>query len=348
MSRWKVLAGVALLAVAIPAGAVLVVQARGDVSGVLVRARPWPVGAALLLTAASYLFLSGSFAVLGRVFGVSLARRELFTVGFVSCALGYLTSAGGAAGYSLRVLVARRRGRPAENMLAASMAHSVMNNLILVLLVPAGGILLLGSARLSAGWGADGRGVVLFAGILAALAALVSVRRVRLPLWRALQGTFAGGFLGRLWGEIRGGVALLRSRPRNALVPLALSVADWGCSAGALWFCFDALGYHLAPAVLLAGFVLGAVAGAASMVPGGLGVQEASMSALFALLGVPLGKAVLAALLFRIVYYVLPFMVSLPLYRGLLRREAVTRVPGVGYIIPAGEESCPKEEVSDP
>ena len=56
------------------------------------------------------------------------------------------------------------------------------------------------------------------------------------------------------------------------------------------------------------------------MIPGGLGVQEGSMAGIYALLGVPLNQAVLAAILFRVVYYFAPYLVSLAFYRRMLRR----------------------------
>lgn len=45
------------------------------------------------------------------------------------------------------------------------------------------------------------------------------------------------------------------------------------------------------------------------------------MTAVYALLGVSFGRAVLAAILFRIVYYFVPFLFSLGFYRRLLREE---------------------------
>jgi uncharacterized protein (TIRG00374 family) len=59
--------------------------------------------------------------------------------------------------------------------------------------------------------------------------------------------------------------------------------------------------------------------GLVSMIPGGLGAQEGSMGAVYALLGVPLEQAMLAAILFRAVYYLVPFLISLAFYRRLLR-----------------------------
>jgi hypothetical protein len=75
------------------------------------------------------------------------------------------------------------------------------------------------------------------------------------------------------------------------------------------------------PGVVVTGFAVGVAAGVMSMVPGGLGVQEGSMAGAYHLLGVPLEQAVLVSFLFRLVYYMTPFGVSLLFYRNVLRER---------------------------
>jgi uncharacterized protein (TIRG00374 family) len=118
------------------------------------------------------------------------------------------------------------------------------------------------------------------------------------------------------------GVTIIRHHPR-VLIPLILvAIGDWAGTAIALWFCFAALGTFMGAGTLITGFSLGITAGFVSMVPGGLGVQEGSLAGIYALFGIPIGTAVLAAILFRIVYYFVPFLVSLGFYRRLLRENA--------------------------
>ena len=73
--------------------------------------------------------------------------------------------------------------------------------------------------------------------------------------------------------------------------------------------------------MVVTGFAVGVAAGVMSMVPGGLGVQEGSMAGAYHLLGVPLEQGVLVAFLFRLVYYMVPFGVSLLFYRNVLRER---------------------------
>jgi uncharacterized protein (TIRG00374 family) len=56
------------------------------------------------------------------------------------------------------------------------------------------------------------------------------------------------------------------------------------------------------------------------MIPGGLGIQDGSMAGIYAMLGTPLEITVLASILFRVVYYLLPFVIGLTMYWYWLRR----------------------------
>src|SRR6185436_16441783 len=80
-----------------------------------------PIG--LAATAASYFCLSAGYALLNRIFGIELGNRDLLEIGFVSTALNNLVSMAGVAGYSLRLLLLRRRGVAAGDVVGASLVH---------------------------------------------------------------------------------------------------------------------------------------------------------------------------------------------------------------------------------
>jgi uncharacterized protein (TIRG00374 family) len=99
---------------------------------------------------------------------------------------------------------------------------------------------------------------------------------------------------------------------------MVLTLADFICSIAAMGFIFKSLGTTVPTGVLVTGYVIGIMAGLLSMVPGGFGIQEASMAGIYALLGVPFEVAVLAAILFRFLYYLVPYFCILPFYNRLL------------------------------
>ncbi|MBI4301804.1 MAG: flippase-like domain-containing protein [Chloroflexi bacterium] len=281
----------------------------------------------LLFTVISYACLSYRFTIMNRIFGIPMSQRDLTEIGFVSITLNHILSLG-AAGYSLRILVMKRSGLAVGDILAASLFDSYLNNLALFLLFPVGLVHLLLSQPLSRGeaTGAVLAAVIAILGILIAAAVLVSqpirlvILRLIAKVWRSLTHHEIPPALGNLDATLARGMAVIRGRPLVLALPLGLIVADWASSIIALGFCFDALGNPISPGVLLTGFVVGVTLGMISMIPGGLGVQDGSMAGIYALLGVPLEQTVLAAALFRIIYYFIPFFVSLGFYRRLVHQ----------------------------
>ncbi len=325
------LAGMAVaLAVA---AAVLVAMDWREVHKVMGRAN-WGLALyALLFTGLSYLCLSYGFAAVNRIFGIRMGQRDLFEIGFVSIVLNHIMTVGGLAGYSLRLMLMKRRGIETGDILAASLFHSYFNNLALFTLLPVGMLHILVSGTVS---GVGAVGLAIATGLLC-LVLLAATVIVFIRPWRALViEAIAGAWrlvarrdirpsLASFDTTLERGVGVMRRRPVVLALPLALIAADWAASIAALWFCFYAMGSHIGLGVLVTGFAVGITVGLLSMVPGGLGVQEGSMAGVYALAGVPIEQAVLAAVLFRVVYYFIPFAISLGFYWRLLKETG--RVP---------------------
>ena len=286
------------------------------------------VPVALLFTAISYTCLSFSFALVNQAFGIRVGRRDLTEIGFVSIVLNHLISAGGAAGYSVRFLLMGSQGTTLKDVLAASLFYSYFDSLGMLALLPIGLLYLFVKHPLSGGASASvGVAAVLLIVIFFLASALVFAASLRTALLRALGKAWhfvthrdLGSALDDFDATMTRGVAAMRGQPLLFALLIGLIVADWAASVAALWFCFDALGDPIGVGVLLTGFAIGVTAGVLSMVPGGLGVQEGSMAGIYALLGAPFHQAVLASILFRVVYYLVPYVVSLGFYWRLLRQ----------------------------
>jgi uncharacterized protein (TIRG00374 family) len=295
----------------------------------LVRARWQPIPYALAATFLSYACISISFAQVSRLLGVEMRMRNLTIIGFVSSVLNHLVLSGGAAGYSVRFMLMNRHGVTMREVVAISILHFYLTSLMMMAMLPVGLIYLGLNASLSqttaillaASASVLVVGTLLVAGLvfwgrmrrrairLVVTAARTLVRRdVREPLAR-FDDTMAQG------------IQAMRDRPSSLALIASLIVVDWTFSATALWFCYRAFGTTLSPGQLVSGFVIGTVAGVSSLIPGGLGIQEASMSGVFALLGIAFETAVLASILYRVVYSVVPYLVSLGLYRLALSQE---------------------------
>jgi hypothetical protein len=106
------------------------------------------------------------------------------------------------------------------------------------------------------------------------------------------------------------------------LGPALYIVLDWISTLLVLYTAFVAIGHPIAISPLIAGFAVGMFCSIASLVPGGLGVLEGSMAAVFAGFGIPLEHAVVAILIFRSTYYGLPLLASIVLARATLQHRA--------------------------
>ena len=79
-----------------------------------------------------------------------------------------------------------------------------------------------------------------------------------------------------------------------------------------LYFLFVAAGHPVSPGVLLAGYALPLLLGKVSFLPGGVGIVEATMAALYGGLGVPDGVTVVVILIYRFLSFWLPLLIGFP------------------------------------
>ena len=318
-------AATALVVLLVVAGALVMLLDWQEVRGVLARADWRWMPMALAITAISYLCVSYSFASVNQTFGIQLDRRSLIGVGFVSSVM--IAAVGGLAGHSLRLLLMTRRGLATGDVMAPSLFHSYLESLVFFALIPiALGYLLLTHPLSSevALWLGVGTGIL---GVAFAATAVVffygPVMSQALSLvgfvWRWVARRNIEPSLSKFETTLERGLSTLRDRPLVLALPVALVLADRIARVAVVWVCFQALGDDVGLGVITTGFAVGVAAGVMSMVPGGLGVQEGSMAGTYHLLGVPLEEAILVSVLFRAVYYMLPFAVSLAFYRGVLR-----------------------------
>ncbi len=86
-----------------------------------------------------------------------------------------------------------------------------------------------------------------------------------------------------------------------------------------LYFLFVAAGHPVSLGVLLAGYGLPLLLGKVSFLPGGVGIVEGTMAALYNGLGVPNGVTVAVILIYRFFSFWLPLLVGFPLIPYLQR-----------------------------
>ena len=115
------------------------------------------------------------------------------------------------------------------------------------------------------------------------------------------------------------GWSMILPNVRVSLAQLTIGALDV-CAAGAALYFLLPQGYGISYSTFMAAYVFGCILGIISHAPGGLGVFEATI--LLALPGIPSEQLLGSLLLFRVWYYIIPFIIALALLAG---REILLR-----------------------
>ena len=309
-------------------GIVLVASDWKDMRQVLVEADWRYLIPVILFTFFSYTFYSYAYAYVAQLLGIQMGKRELAEVCFISTIVNHVLTTGGVVGYTLRYLLMKMYNVSLKEVLSSSFLHYYLTSLDMLTFLPLSFIYLLLNASVPRGAAiALGIMTMIFALVLFVITSLVLFPSRRRPvitllarLAHRLTRKDLSTWLVQLDDSLTLGTQAIRRQPIKLVWIMLLTLLDFSCSIIAMGFVFEALGPPVKTGVLVSGYVIGIMAGLLSMVPGGLGVQEGSMAGIYALMGVRLEQAILSAILFRLLYYLLPYFLILPFYNRLLRR----------------------------
>jgi uncharacterized membrane protein YbhN (UPF0104 family) len=239
------------------------------------------VSMSIALTACSYLCLAGTEWLSLRLLGHGLKFRQAATVAVPAYALTNSVAFGLAAGAALRLQLYGRLGLSAGQSAAVAMlsaAAVTLSAVVTVGLVMVAAPWAFSSAVHGSAWSAGVVGAVLIA---PATLWFVTFRR-RAPAW--------------LGGARPADGPLVRTR----LLGLLAGLGDWLFSSAALFALLPEPQLANYP-TFLAAYVAGVVVGAASGVPGGVGVFEAIVLTLRSVFG-QVHETAAALLLYRCIY----------------------------------------------
>lgn len=295
---------------------------------------------ALLCTAIAYLAFTLSFNGLFELTPFKIPFTQFFPIMFISATINYILSSGGWAGVAIRSFLLKQHKVPYSVTIPLSFAQNMIFNLVLAG-VSFGGLIFLREHPEFIGGTQEG--VVL--GFMVGLASLVA-----LMLLVFFQGNFRRWFFklviktGNWLSHV-----LLRRRTTNQrlaeirenldatiryfhkgyiqlFVVLFWVCMDWCFTALTLYFCFNAVGVELPLGLLMVGFTVFFLTSTINPIPAGMGVSESALAFVFSLLGVGLEQTMVAALLFRFVFFVLPMAVSTALYLDTMRQFLKSQV----------------------
>ena len=226
-----------------------------------------------------------------RYLGPSAGSVPLFEHGLIYLAGFALTTTPGKAGETLRTAYLFRYGIGAARSVGAFVAERLSDVLLMLLLAAAGAW---------SWYGAFGQPVLVVL-MLAALGSLI--------LWfgrKSLMARLVRGVVARLPRTVRDGVQGALGVVREAFMgPGALAShilggVAWAAEALALWLLLGWLGQDVSFVMCCSIYALSMLAGAVSMLPGGLGGADAAMVALLVLAGCDLPAAVAGTLVIRL------------------------------------------------
>ena len=251
------------------------------------RFEPWYVPAALALALGNYLLRFVRWHIYLVLLEIPLNRRDSFII-FLAGLVMSVTP--GKAGELLKAYLVRSRvGTPVSRSAPVVLAERLTDFISLIFLAFLG-IFSFRQSALPLVFGLIGISLfVLLLGcpgaigfLLRTMERLPAVRRLSAPLKRAYEG-----------------VRLLVS-PGNLLWAVAIGTGAW--FAECLGFHLVLLGFGVEVGLVQATFVysFATLFGALTMLPGGLGPTEGSMSGLLALRGVPFPDAVAATFVIRV------------------------------------------------
>jgi uncharacterized protein (TIRG00374 family) len=346
--RWLVF-GLAIAALAI-AMIVVAVDAR-ELVAVATGIRPVMLLVPVACTAGSYAAMATSYQRIAAAAGLALRFPEMLRITLASTAVNYVFSTGGLSGLAVRsYFFSQRHGLGSGTAVSISLAQTFLTNFVLLAFLFWGllnllldgqlhgpseaivGVLFVISLALCSGAiaivASRGARQRVFAALLRIPGALSRVSRTRGEAIRAKLTLFEE--------ELHDGVDFLISRGTVMIAPLFYIGIDWFLMLATLYTAFYCVEHPVPMHLVVIGFSTGVFLSIINLVPAGLGIMEGSMAAVFAAFGVPLETAVVATVIFRASYYVLPLAVTLLFFRPMLAAGRAPTLP------PSGAEPSPR------
>jgi glycosyltransferase 2 family protein len=315
---------VSLLALATDAGSLYRVANRVEPRRLL-----FPIACTIV----SYTAMAASYQRIAATAGLDIGLWEMLKITLASTSANYVFSTGGLSGLAVRsYLFSQRYGLSSGNAVSISLAQTFLTNFVLLAFLFWGLLNLLLEGRL------HGSSQAIVA-LLFFVSVLVSTAAVAVVASRAARERVLGFLMSiptlfsrvlrdhgeRLRArfelfeaEIHEGVDFLIARGAQMAVPLCYIALDWFLMLATLYTAFYCIAEPVPMHVVVIGFSTGVFLSIINLVPGGLGIMEGSMAAVFASFGVPLESAIVATVIFRVSYYVLPLTLTMIFFRQMV------------------------------
>lgn len=314
--------------------AFLIYPNLGPLLAALRHAKPGFLLVSFLCSFMSYFFMGLSLWEVLRILGHRLPFWETAGVAFVSTTVNYFVSSGGVSGFATRAHLLSRRGIAYGISVTSSVVISVFIYLVLSIIIVEGLMLqILKNTQVGMSL-FEGLTGVFFVLSLAFILVLMFFHHELRSAWARKIYHAVNHILfffsrkeipeetfNEFEGQLTCGIRTIHSRKYELPLVLAYVCLDWVFNLFILNFAFRAVGKNLGSAKLIIGFAFGQLTTVIPVLPGGLGAMEAAMTAAYSQMGVPVGTALAASLIFRFFYYLVPAFLSIFVFLALRASE---------------------------
>lgn len=302
-------------------------QAAGDVSWVRILI---PIVATIL----SYAMMAASYEGIAKAASTPIGFSAMHRITYVSNTINYMVSTGGLSGFAVRMYFFRKNGIPLGRAVTISFVQGLITNLTLLFFLIFAFIFLLTHESLSrVAIASAAVALLIFTSVTLLLVGLFlhaptrrkSIRWVIGAAYRVTQRAMSAArapskiSLLRLGNNIDDGLAFMQKNGRAMIAPIAFIVLDWFLTLAVLWGCFYAVGLNVPFALISVGFAIGILSTLVSITPAGIGIMESAVTTIFVTLGQPLEPTIIAVILFRLIFYALPFGMSIGFFHGMFQ-----------------------------
>jgi uncharacterized protein (TIRG00374 family) len=281
-----------------------------------------------------YVFMGLALWEILRLLGCKLKFMPVISIAFVSTTVNYFVSSMGVSGFALRAHLLDKRGVPFGKSVTASVVISVLLYAVLAFFVLQGSIFLFLDVKALSMEVMEGFfGVIVLLSISVGFVIGFFTRKLRSKwtkkIYKAINHIayfFSAPVIPQedfehFQHQLEEGVNVIRNEKHKLTFAVFYICADWIFTLLILYLGFKAVGVNISVAQLVSGFALGMITTLIPFLPGGLGAMELTMTAVFAGLGISWHDALVASLIYRLCYYIIPACISVFVYWGLRLSE---------------------------
>lgn len=288
---------------------------------------------AILCMGAAYVALGLSFSAIFKMAHHRVPFPRLLSITFISATFNYIISSGGMSTMAVRSFLLKHEKVPYSVSIPLSFAQNMIFNLVLSV-VCLGGVLYLHHHRELTSEGFQVVVILCLLGLIGVVASMMLVffnKRFRDWFMKrifSVMGWFTRQVLKKpshpeklreIREEVEVSIRYLHQGWARLFLVLLWVTLDWTFTALTLYFCFQAAGVELPSGLLLVAFAVEFLTSTINVVPAGLGVSEGSLSWVLKTFGYDFNQVLVAALLFRVIFFLLPLAIATGLYLDTMR-----------------------------